>query len=101
MFVQMICERLADFKTNDDQRTSNQTPAKMNVRETELTSDNDNEQRLIQRGDSDEQDLEEPWDEEKVPCVLGTLCFLLKTDFLFVPLQSTFHTNHTRCQEIA
>jgi hypothetical protein len=64
MFVNMICERLAAFNTSDNQRTPNRTPAKTNVRETELTSDNDNEQRLIQRGDSDDPDFDEPWDEE-------------------------------------
>lgn len=71
MFVQMICEKLAGFNTNE------RIPSKSNaLRETDLTSDNDNEQRLIQRGDSDDPELEEPWDDENssIPQEVNSYC---------------------------
>lgn len=70
--MDIICKKLNDFNTNDQQRKPT-TRTGFVERETDLTSDNNNnnEQRLIQR-DFDEE-FETPWDEENdaVPQEVG------------------------------
>lgn len=64
MFFQMICDRLASCNISDENRKQLKADVE---RETDLTSDNDNEQRLIQRDfDCMDEEYEEPWDDENV-----------------------------------
>jgi hypothetical protein len=69
MFFQLICDRLAALNGNDEVTTKqSRQQIKTDVeRETDLTNDNDNERRLIQRDFNyidDEYEL--PWDEENL-----------------------------------
>lgn len=69
----MICDRLADIRTNDENKPANVKKQQVKAdieRETDLTSDNDNE-RLIQRDFTyidDDEEYEEIWNgENEVP----------------------------------